>query len=352
MQKLLFFLFLVVIGIGSFFWFTRPSSRPLSFVVRHTPTATPAPAVDTQKSLFVPYWTIGNAPLPASYKELIYFGVSVNEEGIDHTDQGYKDLEKFVQSVSADQKTLLTVRMLDRDTNEKILQNKDMQHAVIQEAVTVAKQHKFDGIVLDLEHNAIAFDSVVNSITAFSQTFAQQAQEQNLSFYQAIYGDAFYRLRPYDVAAIGKASDGIFIMAYDLHKAGADPGPNYPLASRDEYTFENMVSDFLKKVPAEKLFVVLGMYGYSWPVDGKGQTIGQADAKSLVEIQQHTGPTCTYMQCTVSQENANSATKVTYTQNGKSYVLFFDNQQVVHKKEALVKEKGIGNISYWAYSYF
>ncbi len=351
MRRLLILLLILLIGGGWYFWTKNTTSPTIRILSQKPGIPTPSPIKHVEKSIFVPYWTLDGQKIPEEYKQVVYFGITVNEKGVDTSDIGYKNVAKFSKSVDSSQKTLLTVRMLDRDTNEKILQSPELQKHVIQDALTVATQQHFDGVVLDLEQNAIAFDSVVKGITQFSTSFAKAAKAYNLSFYQAIYGDAFYRLRPYDVSSISKATDGIFIMAYDLHKAGADAGPNFPLQSTDEYTFGMMLTDFLKKVPAEKLSVILGMYGYSWPVDSKGQTLATADALSWREIQQHIYPTCAYINCSV-QESSKTATKVTYSDNGKNYILFFDNPTMLQKKEDLLKEKRISHISYWAYSYF
>src|SRR5207248_979541 len=101
-------------------------------------------------------------------------------------------------------KKLLTVRMVDPTFNANVLKSTTMQQKIIADSVKIAKTYEFDGIVLDFEYNALAFDSVVQSISQFSTHFSKATHLENMVFYEAVYGDTFARLRPYDMTAIAK----------------------------------------------------------------------------------------------------------------------------------------------------
>ena len=53
----------------------------------------------TKKSIFVPYWSLSINNNFNNYDRVIYFGLSGKENGIDKNDQGYINLEKFIQYV-------------------------------------------------------------------------------------------------------------------------------------------------------------------------------------------------------------------------------------------------------------
>lgn len=75
----------------------------------------------------------------------------------------------------------------------------------------------------------------------------------------------------YDVAAIAKGTDGIFMMAYDFAILGADNAmPTAPLYGYKEgkywYDVSTAVSDFLTQMPANKLILGVPWYGYNYAV--------------------------------------------------------------------------------------
>lgn len=319
------------------------------------PSATPFPVTSLQQTLFVPYWTLSNTSLPATYKTLAYFGITANAQGIDTKETGYVDLSKFVSLTNKNQKTLLVVRLVDSQLNTTILQDKALQQEIIWQSVAVAKQYGFTGIILDLEYRALSFDSVVHSLTDFSTRFATNTHEANLLYYQTLYGDTFYRARPFDVAAIGKASDGIYVMAYDFHKVSGNPGPNFPLQqmSDEDYSFVQMIKDFSSKVPPQKIAVVFGLFGYDWPVDDKGRSTDQGSSLTLSQIENKFGPPCTLADCRMKQDNISTETEITYKdKSGTGHIVWFEDMQSMHPKEVFLKREGISSIGLWAYSYF
>jgi len=151
-KKILFFLFFIALGIFLFSLFRqKPSKSVVSTVlVKNTPTVTPSQI--TSSSLFVPYWTHFTN---TSYASVIYFGVTVNEKGIDTKEDGYVSLPNFLSSYAQSQK-LLTVRMIDTNLNEKILQDATLSQTIYAQAVQLAEENGFSGIVLDLEYSGFA----------------------------------------------------------------------------------------------------------------------------------------------------------------------------------------------------
>jgi cellulose synthase/poly-beta-1,6-N-acetylglucosamine synthase-like glycosyltransferase/peptidoglycan/xylan/chitin deacetylase (PgdA/CDA1 family) len=85
----------------------------------------------------------------------------------------------------------------------------------------------------------------------------------------------------YDIEYIGSVSDAVMIMTYDEHFPASQPGP---IASR-EWFFE-AVTEMKQRLPADRIVVVLGAYGYDWqidPKDGPGVGIGFRDVTQLAQ---------------------------------------------------------------------
>lgn len=305
--------------------------------------------------LFVPYWSLTQDEIPKTYgNTFAYFGIATNSEGIDTKEAGYAGLDRFVAITPKGTETLLTLRMLNVDTNTQILNNKKLQEKIIKETIQTAKQYGFSGIVLDLEFSSLPFATITQQITGFTEIFYKEAKKENLQFSMLLYGDTFYRFRPYDVIALVPYTDQIFVMGYDFHKARKDPGPNFPFTDKETYgyDFTVMTNDFLNIVPKEKLSIVVGMFGYDWTVDENGKGIKQAVAVTLNEAKSKFLTNCGLQNCRVEKNQA-LETRVTYTDNeGNNHVVWFEDEESVAKKREFLKEKGITTVGFWAYSYY
>lgn len=356
------FLIIVLLIVVSAFLFLRVLKsivgRDLAQPV-YEPAAKPSPTIvidqlkQIHTSVFVPSWTVDTID-DASFDQYIYFGISPTKEGIDTT-ASEKELATFSQSVPEGKKTLLTLQMQNPDINTAVLQDKTVQQKVISQTITLAKQNGFSGVVLDLEMGGIPFDSLVDGINNFTKALNIQAKAQQLSFGVTLYGDTFYRLRPFDVKTIAANTDMVMIMAYDFHKSRSNPGPNFPLGGQSIYGYDmsKMSDDFLQAVPNQKLSVIFGLFGYDWPVDNQGNAVGQGQPLTDLQIQNKFLTGCSFANCQITRDSSSAETVVHYTDaNNQKHIVWFEDKQSVAAKEAYLKKRGIGNFSFWANSYF
>jgi hypothetical protein len=232
----------------------------------------------------------------------------------------------------------------------------------------------FNGVVVDLEIAGFASDNLIKKINNLVEELSKQTKGRNLKFLLAVYGDTFYRHRPYDIVFFTKNSDGIMIMAYDFSKSYGDPGPNFPYSGREKYgyDFQQMISDFLRFVPEEKLTVIFGMYGYDWTVDEKKRPISQAKALTLAEIKKKflsggdvSGKEfeCQLKNCIIRRDPLAKEVEINYTIASDSpdeegiyridyHIVWYEDEESVATKMKFLEEKGIGSITYWAWGYF
>lgn len=310
----------------------------------------------TVNSLFVPYWALNQEEIDTGGAEnLLYFGITPDERGIDKNEAGYKAIDKFVSAVPKGHKSELVVRMIDSKTSFPILKDSKKQQTVIKESIAIAKENGFSGIVLDLEISAVPFDSLVKQVNELTQLFYKQAKNSNLRFSLMLYGDSFYRLRPFDVKTLSKNADNFMIMSYDFSKSRSNPGPNFPLNGKEVYGYDmtRMIDDFLKYLPPEKTSVVFGLFGYDWAVDDKGNALSQGEAKTYNQIQKEFLNDCVYKDCYVKRKNDSVETEITYTNDdGKKHVIWYEDMVSVQKKQKYLQQRGINNFSFWAYSYY
>ncbi|MDO8658325.1 MAG: glycosyl hydrolase family 18 protein [Candidatus Levybacteria bacterium] len=310
-----------------------------------------------RKFIFVPYWTIedGSDIGNDGFNDFVYFGITADKNGINKEGLGYKRLNIFSAFRTNKDNNFLSVVMTDSGINSLILEDKKTQENLINESIDIAKQYSFKGVVLDFEISALSFEKVIKDINSFYGLFYEKSKKKNLDFKITIYGDVFYRIRPYDLTYLSKNSDGVMIMAYDFHKSKGNPGPNFPLKGREKYgyDFENMINDFLKKVPKEKIEVVFGLFGYDWTVNEKNESIKNAKALSFNEIKNKFLGKCYERDCIIKRDDKSSETKITYKdENLENHIVWFEDMESVGAKIEYLKTKGINSVGYWAYSYF
>lgn len=333
-----------------------PVSQPTTLVPTKTQEIKSSVTKKPTTSLFVPYWTVGTRRIDdKDYDRIMYFGLSVNEKGIDTEDAGYKKINSFLKLTDTNKERFLVIRMINSATNSKVLNNNELQAKIIKDSVELAKANGFNGIVLDFEMSALAFESVIKSITEFYRSFYKEVKDNNLQFIITLFGDTFYLARPYDVSEIAKNTDEILIMAYDFHKARGNPGPNFPLNGKKKYgyDFAQMVEDFSKSVPAEKLSIVFGLFGYDWIVNDKNEASQSATPLSFFQIKDRFLSSCSFVECSSNRDLESAETEVRYEDaDGTQHSVWFEDLESVEKKRMFLKEKGIESIGFWAYSYF
>ncbi|MBI5044917.1 MAG: hypothetical protein HZC02_03255 [Candidatus Levybacteria bacterium] len=323
-------------------------------LIAPSPTPIGPVAQKIHETLFVPYWSFSdNSEDIGSHATVVYFGLGVNSHGVVTSDEGYKKLPSFV-SLTKGSKKILAVRMTDTSSNTNILKDKKAQETIVSEVITIARDNGFDGILLNIEVSALPFTSLINQITAFNTLFADRSHAGNLTYSITAYGDTFYRARPFDMKKLGEKADHVYVMAYDFHKAKGNPGPNFPLKGNDVYGYdmERMINNFANVVDLKKLVVIFGMYGYDWVVDEKdvAQEIGAP--LSLLEVSSGIVDNCNHDLCSWERDGISSETKAVYEDEGQKHVVWFEDKESVKRKQEFLKQHGIGEFAYWAYSYF
>lgn len=81
-----------------------------------------------------------------------------------------------------------------------------------------------------------------------------------------------------DWTKLGKSADRLRIMAYDYHWKTSPPGPIAPV-----YWVERIARLAQKTIPAHKVIIAFGTYGYNWGSGGRAKPITIAQAKQLAK---------------------------------------------------------------------
>ncbi|MGB4965985.1 MAG: glycosyl hydrolase family 18 protein [Microgenomates group bacterium] len=361
-----YILFLVIFCVG--FWgaisLFKPKAEVLKEKIVSPPIAgNPIQLSEPRTSVFVPYWSLSesdssfssppgiNRPIDTA----IYFSVSATTSGINKTNTGYTNIGDFASRSADTPNTLLTISMVDDDINNVVLESSAAQEKIISQAVVIAKEHGFDGIILDLEVGGLAGKEVNTQILVFVKKAAEIVKESNLSFAMTLYGDSFYRSRPYSIELLSPHVDQFYIMAYDMHKLWGTPGPNFPAKGADifGYDMQTMIRDMLKFTTRDKLTVIFGLYGHDWTVDEQKRPFTAAKTLTQSQIQKKFIDSCEMKNCIIKRNPYALETEINYIDEKAHYhIVWFEDARSVSEKIGLLKENGINSVSYWAYSYY
>ncbi len=380
MKKIfLIFLMALFLGGGLFYLFFRQISKSpeISEIIKKTKTEAKPKGSDRKqpqgleakvekreekKAIFVPEWMLADLETVKirgdEYDRLIYFG---NE----------RSLEKFIVLARSFQEGKRELWFTLKIT--ALPEEKDWLE-MVQKTIDIVKDYNLQGIILDLEITGLPTDNLVNQINDLVKYFYTAVKKNYIHFAVAVYGDTFYRKRPYDLQSLSENSDEVMVMAYDFHKSYGEPGPNFPFekGGRYGYDFKTMISDFLRFIPARKITVIFGMYGYDWTVDEKQRPFTQAKPLTLKQIKEkfylksdriQDGIGCQMENCLIKRDEASKETEIDYVISSKTpdeegiyrldyHIVWFEDEESVRIKTEFLREKGIGSVAYWAAGYF
>jgi cellulose synthase/poly-beta-1,6-N-acetylglucosamine synthase-like glycosyltransferase/peptidoglycan/xylan/chitin deacetylase (PgdA/CDA1 family)/spore germination protein YaaH len=129
----------------------------------------------------------------------------------------------------------------------------------------LAKQ-KAAGVVFD-------FENLPDGAHAHYLTFLKEARVRWASRHWLVTATAPVDDTGWNLKAYAGAVDYLFLMVYDEHYAGGDPGP---IASQAWFT--RQLDTALRSVPAAKAIVAVGNYAYDWTGPGQGSALSVEEA--------------------------------------------------------------------------
>lgn len=275
---------IVAVELLSIFFFLfstfSPNNNLLSFI-------SPVPSFNQRAEAsevfgFAPHWKIGSLDNVdySTLTTLAYFDLPLSGNGtIDRHSPGYetfksdKAKEVFEKAQKHGTKVVLTVTSMENGPIEELLDSPEAQKNAISEIVKEVKGEKLQGANVDLEYVGLPGDDYRNKFTKFVGDLTSQMHREipNSRVTVSVYAASAMEDKLYDIGALGRVSDGIFMMAYDFAVKGSDNAiPTAPLYGHKEgkywYDVSTAVEDFLKVMPANKLILGVPWYGYEYGV--------------------------------------------------------------------------------------
>ncbi|GEB77808.1 glycosyl hydrolase family 18 protein [Sporolactobacillus inulinus] len=233
--------------------------------------------------------------------------------------------------------TNLTAAGFNSALVQRVLNTPSVQQTLIDNMISMATSRGYGGINIDFE-GVLPADR--NAFVMFLQALKQRTEAANLDLSIAVpakTNDDVPWVRGYDYAAIGAIVDQFFIMAYDWHYSGSEPGATAPIQLvRETLEFAASLMD------RNKIIMGTPFYGYDWPIPFSAQNPGRAITyQAAINLAMSE-------QVPINYSTTDQAAYFYYTDDsGQNRVVWFEDVRSLFAKAQLVYDSRIAGIGSW-----
>jgi spore germination protein YaaH len=215
-------------------------------------------------------------------------------------------------------------QLLDSPTNRQTLKNN---------ILNLLKAYNYTGVDIDIENipaacrnNFTAFMSeIYSALKPLGYGVSVAVQPKTYDSPNATWNYAF------DYRALAEYTDFIMIMAYDEHYVGGTPGA---VASINWVT--SVIDYALTIVPKDKIILGMAAYGYDWG----GTTTKAYSINGCYSLANQYG-------VAVNFDSATKSKYFTYTVNGVSHTVWFEDGETIAYKLDLANSRDLKGIGIW-----
>lgn len=220
-------------------------------------------------------------------------------------------------------------------SGQPMLASADTRQTAINNILKLVADNKFDGVNIDFELLPAA---TRDNLTVFIRDLAKQLHQQNKMISVSVMPklDGLEEIgAAYDYGALGALTDFITIMTYDKHNASSASGSVSPYK-----WVEKNIKEALKYVPAKKLVVCIGAYGYDWTVPSSiadTKYIGLREALQLARKSK----------AKIQWDDDSQSAHFNYWSGNVKHEVWFENGFSITRKVALAKKYGLRGVAIW-----
>lgn len=218
--------------------------------------------------------------------------------------------------------------------DQSVLNDPKTRKTAIANIVKLVDDKGFDGINIDFE---LLPAKSRDQLTVFVRDLATEMHNRGKMISVSVMPklDGLEEIgAAYDYGALGQLADFVTIMTYDKHAAGTGPGSVSPY----EWVEKN-IQEAVKYIPAGKLVVCIGAYGYDWPVPEtlECKYIGMREAQERADTHK----------AEVKWDDASQSANFFYWDKGVKREVWFENGFSVTRKVALAKKYNLRGVAIW-----
>lgn len=255
--------------------------------------------------------------------------------------EGYEEV--IDHSKNSNTKIYMLLFESNGDRLEKILSTPQSRELVIKQICDIVKKEGYDGVNIDFEYLKITDRERFNLFAKELYNSLKQ-KGKTLSFSLPVKTEKADWWPGYDFKTLGKYSDFVVLMAYDKNPASPEPQSGIDWV-------EEVVDYAIARIPAHKVVLGIGYYGYDWSSKGR-RTVLPAKNKMTYsgivfadKLKEKYG-----LNLTIDQKS-----KMAYgsyvDDNGISHKIWMESDHSVDEKAKLVIRKGLKGVAVWRLGY-
>lgn len=322
----------------------------------HLPSAAPSgrQAALTAERLvvgYLPYWISDLTTVPWEHLTRIsWFAVEVNSAGAITNAHGWggTNVAGIVQTAhSYDLEVLMTVTLFDPTGICTLVNNTSTRAGFVSNMLAQVQNGGADGISIDFEtpqSSCMAnFEKLIGELAA---AFHPQGLLVDIATPPVDWGYNF------NYGYLAATADSLFIMGYNYHYTGGNPGPVDPLyggGAWGPYCLDDTVQDYLAD-GANRANIVMGLptYAIKWPTTGETAP-GTATAKgSSLYWSAANAQVATYGR----KWDATTYTPwYSWTTSGQAWQTWYQDEESMEARFDYAAANGLGGIGFWALGY-
>lgn len=330
---------------------------------------------------YLPYWSLEKTEYLQIDKltDIAYFGLYLDEdgnfvtttEGSDGTmiqEPGYdnwknnENLKALIKnSKENDVRFALTIIAHIDDKNDKFLNCRECWDTLLKNIIVELNEKGIRDVNLNFEHAEGTDEGIDIKFSEFTKYLNDELDKIYGNSYLVVsaFGDSATQNRvSSDLENLSRASDGIFIMAYDYHRpASEEIGPVSPVEGPG-IDVKETITEFLTKVPPNKVILGLPYYGYNWLVEDDSpysKRVDGSDENGFSESQSYESVLSTIIKVNpvIKWNEEGKSPYFTYNslETDQLRTVYYENPKSLKYKYDLIEDYKLGGVGIWALGY-
>lgn len=245
--------------------------------------------------------------------------------------QSLPDGYENVSAIADESNTKLSAMFFgSRETVSPVLADANLRSFLAKNIVDTSVMYKYDGINIDFEGlESNDRDNFISFLRELKGYATESGLKLTVSLHAMTEATTWYQ--GYNFKEIGNIADDVVLMAYDYHNPSTTSGPIAPywwVNDAIEYAIDN-------GIPAEKILLGIGFYGYDWSDGGSASTL------TIDEVINKLGG----MQYNFDSKNLSPYFE--YVENGVKHIIWFEDGDSIDLKLKLIRMYGLKGAAFW-----
>jgi len=327
--------------------FGDPSREPMAFTAEHNPV--------TDRLIFgyLPYWNNGTTHLRYGLlTDLLYFSCGLAAEGALGDCRGWPESAPIDEAHKYGVRVHLVITGFDSATVKALIASETQKNTFFANCWNKVNDANADGLNIDFE----GIGSVDTAVLAdFFNDLGTYFHTRNSEMIVSAALPAVDWSNIWDIDAMTEM-DYFFLMLYDYHWKGGDPGPVAPLYSGEPWNtngicVEKSVNTYVSKngeAIKDKLIAGYPYYGVNWASTSSDIPGTQtADGVSVL----FDSVMSEYAEISSQWDDGSSTSYKIWQEGSQWYQLWYDDGDSLGLKYAFTKDSGLAGSGMWALNY-